>query len=79
MKDIELPEFENPDNFVGLCDVVESHTKQDLLWAEELAKVTNVARGQVQRFMEHLIRAWTMLQQLNTNLVKYRMHAAEVK
>jgi hypothetical protein len=53
MKDIGLPEFGNPDNFVDLCDIVESHTKQDLLWAKELAKVTDTTPGQVQRFMEH--------------------------
>jgi hypothetical protein len=53
MKDIRLPEFGTPDNFVDLCDIVESHTKQDLLWAEELAKVTDTTPGQVQRFMEH--------------------------
>jgi hypothetical protein len=29
--------------------------------------------------MEHLIRVRTVLQQLNTNLVKYRVHAVEVR
>jgi hypothetical protein len=41
MKDIGLPEFGDPDNFIDLCDIVESHAKQDSLWAEELAKVTD--------------------------------------
>ena len=62
MKDIGLLEFGKPDNFVDLCDIVESHAKQDLLWVEELAKVTNKSPGQVQRFMEHPIRAQTVLQ-----------------
>jgi hypothetical protein len=48
MKDIRLPEFGTPDDFVDLCDIVESHTKQDSLWAEELAKVTDTMPGQVQ-------------------------------
>jgi hypothetical protein len=48
MKDIGLPEFGTPDNFVDLCDIVESHTKEDSLWAEELAKVTNASLRQVQ-------------------------------
>jgi hypothetical protein len=78
MKDIGLPEFNTPDNFVDLCDIVESHTKQDLLWAEELAKVADTMPGQVKIFMEHAIRDQTVLQQLNTSLVKYRAHAVEI-
>jgi hypothetical protein len=71
MKYIGLLEFEDPDNFVDLCDVVSSHTKQYILWAKELAKVTDAMPGQVEIFMEHSIRAQTMVQHLNTNLVKY--------
>jgi len=62
MKDIGLPELGTPNDFVDLCDIVESHTKQDSSWAEELAKVTNTAPRQVQWFIEHLIRARTVLQ-----------------
>jgi hypothetical protein len=38
MKDIRLPEFGTPDEFVDLRDIVESHTKQDSSWAERLGK-----------------------------------------
>jgi hypothetical protein len=62
-----------------LCDIVESHTKQDSLWAEELAKVTNTTSGQVQRFIEHPIKAWVVLQQISANLVKYRVHVVEIR
>jgi hypothetical protein len=71
MKDIELPKFDTPDNFVNLCNIVESNTKQYLLWVEGLVKVANTMPGKVQIFMEHPIRSQTMLQQLNTSLVKY--------
>ena len=70
MKDIRLPEFNTPDNFVDLYDIVESHTKKDSLWAEEIVKVTDTSPEQVQRLMEHPIRAWIVLQQLNTSVVK---------
>jgi hypothetical protein len=79
MKDIRLPEFGTPDNFVDLSDVVESHAKQDSLWTEELTKMTDARPGQVQRFAEHPIRARTMLQQLNSSLVKYQMHAMDIR
>jgi len=78
MKDIELPEFDRPDDFIDLCDIVESHTKQYYSWAKRLAKVTDTVPGQVQQFLEHSIRAWTVLQQLNTSLVKYRVHVVEI-
>jgi hypothetical protein len=61
MKDIRLLEFGTPDDFVDFCDIVKYHTKQDSLWAEDLEKVTDTAPRQVQRFMEHPIRARTML------------------
>jgi hypothetical protein len=37
-----------PDKFIDLCDIVESHTKQDLLRGKEIAKVTDTSLGQVQ-------------------------------
>jgi hypothetical protein len=48
MKDIGLPDFGTPDNFVDLCDIVESHAKKDSRWAEELMKMTDAVPGQVQ-------------------------------
>ena len=62
MKDIRLPDFDTPDDFVDLCEIVESHAKKDSLWVEELVKLTDTTLGQVQRFMENPIRAQTMLQ-----------------
>jgi hypothetical protein len=35
--------------------------------------------GQVQQFMEHLIKARAILQQLSVKIVKYRAQAIEVK
>jgi hypothetical protein len=79
MKDIRLPGFGTPDNFVNLSDVVESHAKQDSLWTEELAKMTDMRLRQVQRFVEHPIRTRTILQQLNSSLVKYWTHAMDIR
>jgi hypothetical protein len=79
MKDIGLPEFGTPDDFVDLRDIVKSHTEQDSSWAEEIAKVTDMAPGQVRQFMEHPIKARAMLQQLSASIVKYRAHAVEIR
>jgi hypothetical protein len=79
MKDIRLPEFGTPDDFVDLRDIVKSHTEQDSSWAEEIAKVTDTTPGQVRQFMEHPIKARAMLQQLSASLVKYRAHAVEIR
>jgi hypothetical protein len=41
MKDIEIPEFGTPHDFVDLRDIVKSHIEQDSSWVEELTKVTD--------------------------------------
>ena len=45
MKDIGLPKFGMPNNFVDLRDIVKSHTEQDSSWDEEIEKVTNTTPG----------------------------------
>jgi hypothetical protein len=62
MRDIDLPEFGTPDDFVDLRDIVKLHAEQDSSWVAEIARVANMAPGQVQQFMEHPIKAQTMLQ-----------------
>jgi hypothetical protein len=62
MRDIDLPEFDTPDDFVDLHDIVKLHAKQDSLWVAEIVKVANMAPCQLQQFMEHPIKAQTMLQ-----------------
>jgi hypothetical protein len=47
MKDISLPEFGMPEDFVDLRDIVKSHTEQDSLWDAEIAKVIDMAPSQV--------------------------------
>jgi hypothetical protein len=79
MKDVGLPEFGTPDNFIDLSDVVKLHAEQDALWTEEFTKIADVRPGQVQQFAEHPIRARTMLQQLNFSLVKYQVHAVDIR
>jgi hypothetical protein len=79
MKDIGLPEFGTPDDFVNLRDIVKLHIEQDSSCVEELAKVIDTALGQVRQFMEHPIKARAMLRQLSVNLVKYRGHAVEIR
>jgi hypothetical protein len=47
MKDIGLPEFGMPSDFIDLRDMVKSHTKQDSLWVEERAEMIDTMPGQV--------------------------------
>ena len=79
MKDIGLLEFDTPEKFVDLSDIVKFHAKQDSLWTKELANMTDERPGQVQQFAKPPIRARTMLQQLNSSLIKYRVHAVDIR
>ena len=78
MKDIKLPEFGTPSEFIDIRDVLKVYVEQDSLWNEECAKVDDERPGQVQQFIEHPIRAKTMLQQLNSTLINYRAHAVDI-
>jgi hypothetical protein len=62
MRDIDLLEFVTPDDFVDLRDIVKLYVKQDSSWAVEISRMVNMAPGKVQQFMEHSIKARTMLQ-----------------
>jgi hypothetical protein len=79
MKDIGLPEFSTPDDFVDLCDIFKTHTEQDSSWIEEISKLTDMTPVQMRHFMEHLIKARAVLQQLSASIVKYRAHAVEIR
>jgi hypothetical protein len=79
MKDIGLPEFDTPNKFIDLSNVVKLYAEQDSIWTEELTNMTDVRLGQVQQFVEPPIRARTMLQQLNSSLLKYRAHAVDIR
>jgi hypothetical protein len=61
MKDIGLPEFDSPKDFFHLHDIVKHHVEQDSAWTTKIEKVENMEPGQVQQFMEHLIKAQTIL------------------
>ena len=62
MRDIDLLEFGKPEEFFDLRNIVKLHAKQDLSWVSEVAKVVDMVPGQVQQFMEHPIKAQTILQ-----------------
>jgi hypothetical protein len=79
MKDIGLPEFGSPEDFVDLHDIVKQHAEQDSTWTTEIEKVASMVPGQVQQFMEHLIKARAVLQWLSVKIIKYRARAVEVK
>jgi hypothetical protein len=79
IRDSELPECNAPDKFIDSSEVVKLYVEQDSLWTEECAKIADVKPGQVQQFTKHPIRARTMLQLLNASLVKYRMHAVDIR
>jgi hypothetical protein len=57
MKDIKLPEFGIPSEYINIRDVLKMYVEQDSLWTEEWAKVVDVRPIQVQQFIEHPIRA----------------------
>jgi hypothetical protein len=59
--------------------VFKIHAEKDSLWAEKCAKVTDAKPGQVQQFAEHPIRARAIMQQLNSSLVKYQVHAVDIR
>jgi hypothetical protein len=48
MRDIGLPEFGTPEDFVDLHDIVKLHAEQDSSWTAEIEKVANMVPGQVQ-------------------------------
>jgi hypothetical protein len=48
MRDIGLPEFGTPEDFVDLHDIVKLHEEQDSLWTMEIEKVANMVPGQVE-------------------------------
>jgi hypothetical protein len=79
MKDIKLPEFDNPNEFIYIRNMLKMYAEQESLWVEECMKVADVRMGQVRQFTEHSIRAKTMLQQLNSRLIKYRAHATDIR
>jgi len=47
MRDIGLPKFGTPKEFVDFHDIVKLHTEQDSSWAKEITKVIDVVLGQV--------------------------------
>jgi head-tail adaptor len=79
MKDVGLLEFDTPNEFTNLSEVFKTHSIQDSLWAKECAKIVDAKPGQVQQFAEYTIRDRTMLQLLNASLIKYRMHAVDIR
>jgi len=79
MRYIGLLELGTPEKFVDLNDIVKLHVKQDSSWNEEIAKVANMVPGQVQKFMEHPIKAQIVLQQLSDKVVKYQAREVEIK
>jgi hypothetical protein len=47
MRDIDLPEFGTPDDFVDLHDIAKLHAEQESSSATEIEKVDNMVPGQV--------------------------------
>jgi hypothetical protein len=79
MKGIDLPKFGSLEDFVDLHDIVKKHAEQDSTSTTEIAKVASMVPGQVENFMEHLIKARAVLQRLSVKIIKYRERAVEVK
>jgi hypothetical protein len=62
MRDISLLKFGTPYEFVDFHDIVKLHLEQDSSWAAQIAKVVNMAPGQVYQFIEHPIKDQTVFQ-----------------
>jgi hypothetical protein len=62
-----------------LRSIVKLQVKHDSSWDAKIKKVVNMVPGQVQQFMEHPIKARTVLQQLSAKIVKYHALAVEIK
>jgi hypothetical protein len=62
MKNIDLPDFGPPGDFIDLHGIVKRHTEQDLAWEEEIFHISSMTLGQVKKFMEHPIKALIFLQ-----------------
>jgi hypothetical protein len=79
MKDIVLPKFDIPEDFVDLHDIVKRHAKNDLVWEVEITQVEIMTLGQVNMFMEHPIKAHAVLQCLSAKIIRYREWEIEIK
>jgi hypothetical protein len=71
MKDIGLPEFISPEDFVDLHDIVKRNEKHDSTGEVEIVQVESVTPCQVHKFMEHLIKAHVVLQHLSSKMTIY--------
>jgi hypothetical protein len=69
MKGIGLLEFGSPEGFVDLHDIVKRHGEQDSAWEAEITQVVSMALGQIQHFMEHMIKARAVLQWLSSKII----------
>jgi hypothetical protein len=47
MKDIKLPEFGNPSEFIDIRNVLKMYAEKDFLWTEECVKVVDARPRQV--------------------------------
>ena len=79
MKGIGLPELGSLKNFFDLHDIVKRHAEQDSTWTAEITQVESMVPGQIQKFMEHPIKARAVLYWLSIKIVKYKEQEVEVK
>jgi hypothetical protein len=62
MRDIGFPEFDTPEDFFELDDIVKLLAKKDSSWTTKIEKVVNMVPGQVHQFIDHPIKHQTILQ-----------------
>jgi hypothetical protein len=79
MKDISLLEFVSPEDFVNLHDIVKQHAEHDSAWEVDIMQVVSMTPGQVQNFMEHLIKNRAILHRLSAKVIKYRERAIDME
>jgi hypothetical protein len=79
MRNTDLLEFGPLEDFANLCDIVKRHAKQYHVYEAKISQVSSMIPGQVQSFMEPLIKDLVVLQRLSVKHVKYKERAIEMK
>jgi hypothetical protein len=72
MRNTDFLEFGSPKDFTDLHDIVKRHAEQDQVYKAKISQVSSMILGQVNNFMEPLIKSLTFLQFLSFKLIKYK-------
>jgi len=72
MRDIWLPEFGMPKNFVDLNNVIKQLVEHDRKFKVDALQITTLERGQVKKFVAGPIVALVVLRYLSTKMDRFK-------